>query len=164
MQALKQWLEVSPGARPKSNFAQIVSAIVGIGALLGIYVQVSLARTNALQASARQVYMAYSETGLKYPELSQPDYAVIKASGDKKQLSRYKAYVSQMLWAYDEILSIEAQPEWIATFEYDLREHLDYLCEENDPLFYAMFYKTMREALAKEKSIHCKQPAAHTQG
>lgn len=50
-----------PAPRPKSNMAQIVSAVVAIVALAGIYVQVHLTRVNALRASARQVYLAYSQ-------------------------------------------------------------------------------------------------------
>ena len=79
-------------------------------AVVGVIFQLSFIRGNAKEASARQVYMSYSEATLKYPELSQPNYEKIKA--DPVEYVRYKNYVSHMLFAFDEILSVYDTPEW----------------------------------------------------
>lgn len=73
------------------NVAQIVSAVAALCAVEVIF-QLSFIRGNAKEASARQVYMSYSEATLKYPELSQPNYEKIKA--DPVEYVRYKNYVS----------------------------------------------------------------------
>ena len=56
--------------------------------MVGVIFQLSFIRGNAKEASARQVYMSYSEATLKYPELSQPNYEKIKA--DPVEYVRYK--------------------------------------------------------------------------
>ena len=61
-------------------------------AVVEVIFQLSFIRGNAKEASARQVYMSYSEATLKYPELSQPNYEKIKA--DPVEYVRYKNYVS----------------------------------------------------------------------
>ncbi|MGA8975346.1 MAG: hypothetical protein WB496_19535 [Pseudolabrys sp.] len=92
------------------NVAQIVSAVAVLCAVVEVIFQLSFIRGNAKEASARQVYMSYSEATLKYPELSQPNYEKIKA--DPVEYVRYKNYVSHMLFAFDEILSVYDTPEW----------------------------------------------------
>jgi hypothetical protein len=144
--------------RPLSNIAQIASAIVGAVALLGISLQLYLTSKNAQQASARQVYMSYSEASLRYPKLAWPDYEKMKAALDQTDFNQYKTYVSHMLFAYDEILRINDEPEWHDTFDYDLSFHLQYICDENDPRFYKMFYKRTRDLLEQEKKAHCGTP------
>jgi len=54
---------------------------------LCVIVQLSLIQGNAKAASARQVYMSYSEATLKHPELSQPNLDKIKA--DPVEYVRY---------------------------------------------------------------------------
>ena len=73
------------------NVAQTVSAVAALCAVVGVIFQLSFIRGNAKEASARQVYMSYSEATLKYPELSQPNYEKIKA--DPVEYVRYKNYV-----------------------------------------------------------------------
>jgi hypothetical protein len=96
MQWIKNLFRVDDKPRPKSNLAQIASAFVAIVALVGIYVQVNLARINALRASARQVYLSYSQATLQYPQLARPNYQQLKANSDPTELVRYQiSYVSQ---------------------------------------------------------------------
>jgi hypothetical protein len=80
---------------------------------LRVIVQLSLIQGNAKAASARQVYMSYSEATLKHPERSQPNLDKIKA--DPVEYVRYKNYVSHMLFAFDEILSNAARAKAIHT-------------------------------------------------
>jgi hypothetical protein len=141
--------------RPRSNAAQIVSAIVALAALVGIYVQVHLARVNALRASARQVYLSYSQATLQHPQLARPNYAQLKSKPDPTDLVRYQIYVANMLTAYDEIFQIIDDKEWAASFAYDIEDHLPYLCELNDPKYYASFYGKTQNLIAKQKAAHC---------
>jgi hypothetical protein len=100
--------------------------VAALCAVIGVIVQLYLIRNNARETSARQVYMSYSEATLKYPELSQPNLDKIKA--DSVEYVRYKNYVSHMLFAFDEILSVYDTPngEIVSTVKYPmgyLREH-----------------------------------------
>ncbi|MGY3586644.1 hypothetical protein ACVIGB_004298 [Bradyrhizobium sp. USDA 4341] len=144
-----------PAPRPKSNIAQIVSAAVAIVALAGIYVQVHLTRINAQRASARQVYLAYSQATLQYPRLARPNYLRLKSDPDPTELVRYQIYVANMLTAYDEIFQIIDDKEWIASFGYDIEDHLPYLCEQNDPKYYASFTLRTRKLIDRQKLSHC---------
>ena len=128
------------------NGAQITSALVALFALGGIFYQVQLAQNNAQLANARQLYQAYSNATLTYPDLTSPDYDKLKQ--DRTELLRYKAFVGHMLFAYDEMFLISDEREWVATFLYDLPPHMKYLCDENDPKFYEQFYPKMRTLLA----------------
>jgi hypothetical protein len=131
------------------NAAQITSALVAAVALGGIFYQVELAQKNAQLANARQVFLSYSSSTLTYPELTDPDYDKLKQ--DRTEFLRYKAFVGHMLFAYDEMLTISDEPEWVRTFHYDLPPHVKYLCEENDPKFFEQFYPKMRSLLAEAK-------------
>ena len=127
------------------NLAQIVSAVAALCAVIGVIVQLYLIRGNAKETSARQVYMSYSEATLKYPELSQPNLDKIKA--DPVEYVRYKNYVSHMLFAFDEILSVYDTPEWRNSFNEDLKYHMRYICESTTPEYDKMYFPKMRELL-----------------
>ena len=90
MKRVKEFLATDDKPRVKSNFAQIASAIVALVALVGIYVQVHLGRLNALRASARQVYLSYSQATLQHPQLARPNYQHLKADPDPTELIRYQ--------------------------------------------------------------------------
>ncbi len=139
--------------RPPSNWAQIASALIASVAVAGVIVQIRIGQHNAQLASAREVYMSYSQAGLQHPELAEPDYAALRQ--DRLKFIQYKAYVAHMLFAYDEILSLGDQPEWTATFNYDLPDHRDYLCEQRDPRFYAQYYRKMRDLIAEFQATNC---------
>jgi len=156
-----EWIATwATSSRPQSNFAQIASALVAIIALIGIYVQVSLTRTNALKANARQVYVNYSAAALKYPQLARPNYQKLKEARDQTELVRYQIYVGHMLSAFDEILALDDEPEWLASFRYDIQDHLTYLCELNDLTFFATFYNKTILLLNEEKNKYCPEIAA----
>lgn len=131
------------------NVAQIVSAVAVLCAVVEVIFQLSFIRGNAKEASARQVYMSYSEATLKYPELSQPNYEKIKA--DPVEYVRYKNYVSHMLFAFDEILSVYDTPEWRNSFNEDLKYHMRYICEGTAPDYDKMYFPKMRELLGNAR-------------
>jgi len=134
------------------NVAQMVSAVAALCAVVGVVFQLNLIRGNAKDASARQVYMSYSEATLKYPELSELNLDKLKA--DPLQYGRYKNFVGLMLFAYDEILSVYDTPEWRNSFNEDLSHHLKYLCESTAARQDEMYFKKMRELL-REARAHC---------
>ncbi|MEO6381188.1 MAG: hypothetical protein ABIO35_04100 [Nitrobacter sp.] len=132
--------------RPKSNWAQMVSAAVGVIAILGVGYQVYSIRSNFNETAARQVYMSYSESVLKYPEFTEPDLASLKK--DRIKYIQYKNFVSHMLFAYDEILTVYDTPEWRRSFEDDLKFHMPYLCNETGPELEAIYFKNVRQVLS----------------
>lgn len=142
--------------RPGSNWAQIASAVVAAVALLAIYYQVSVMHSNAQHAAARQVYMSYSESVLRFPEYAEPRLDEIKK--DRLKYVQYRSYVALMLFAYDEILAIDVTPEWLATINQDLLEHKDYLCGENRKEFYEVFSRRIRNLVAAFKAKNCSAP------
>jgi hypothetical protein len=137
------------------NLAQIVSAAVALVALFFIYRQVVHLQASEQRTAARQVYLSYSEAAIRYPEFARPDYA--KITKPLEQV-RYGFFVAHMLFAYDEILKVFDDPEWKASFKYDLQMHLPYLCQLNDPAFFNQFFEQMR-TLINEARAACPRPA-----
>jgi hypothetical protein len=122
------------------NLSQVLSAIGAIGALIFIAYQVSEFEANNRKANARQVYLAYAEAGLRYPEFLRPaNYAAIKR--DPVKFEQYKAYVAQMIFAYDEMITVTAGHSWVDSFEYELPDHLALLCDlkKTEPRFFTQF-------------------------
>jgi hypothetical protein len=144
--------------RPKSNWAQIASAAI---ALLGFFVviaQVYFISRNFKIATARQVYMSYSEAALKYPEFVDPDLEAIKK--DPIQYVRYKSFVSHLLFAYDEIFSVYDEPEWENSFELEISHHKAYICNDLKPSEDHSFFEPMRNEL---KQIRATCPGANNE-
>jgi hypothetical protein len=112
--------------RPKSNWAQIISAVLAIFGFAVVAVQVNQLRANAREAAARQVYMSYSEARLRHPDLTEPDMAEIRA--DRVKYVLYRNFVAHMLFAYDEIFAVYDQEEWRRSFEQEVKYHMDYIC------------------------------------
>jgi hypothetical protein len=142
--------------RPKSNWAQIVSAgaaLVGFGFVI---FQIALVRSNFHETEARRVYMSYSEASLRYPEYSEPDLPAIRR--DPVKFVQYKNYVSHMLFAYDEILTVYDRPAWRASFDEEIRYHLAYICEDMPPGLDATYFEVMR-ALLKDLRTKCPRKA-----
>ena len=135
------------------NVAQIISALASVAALIFVVLQLDVIRKNAQRANARQVYLSYSQASLRYPQFIRPDYDAIKTN--PVLLTQYKWYVSQMLWAFDEILSIETDPEWEASFRYDLKNHLRLLCEIRDPEFFAQYDKSFIDTVTAWLTKDC---------
>ena len=122
------------------NLSQMGSAVAAIGALAFIAWQVSQIEINSRKANARQVYLAYSNAGLRYPEFLRPaDYAAIKSNAN--QFERYKWYVTMMIFAYDEMISAAGDKSWVSSFEYELPDHFALLCDlkKSEPRFFTQF-------------------------
>jgi hypothetical protein len=154
--------EESPPQRPISSWAQIASAIIAgisasiaIGAIYMVYSQVTLIRENARIATARQVFMEYSQLGIQHPYLADPDYEKLKA-GDPQEFLRYKLFVNLMLWAYDEMLLVYDDEEWQASFKADIKGHLLFLCKETEPEDYLTLSRKMRFLLFQARAASCR--------
>lgn len=142
--------------RPQSNWAQIVSAVVGLLGFVIVIVQINVIRGNAREMAARQVYMSYSESELRNPELVEPDIAAIRA--DRVLFVKYKSFVSHMLFAYDEILAVYDHEEWRISFEQEIKYHMDYICTDMPVADDAAYFPKMR-ALLKDIRKTCGNPA-----
>jgi hypothetical protein len=137
----------SPQPRPKSNWAQIVSAGVGLIAIIGVGFQVYSIRKNFDESAARQVYMSYSEAALRTPSLVEPDLQAIKL--DPVKYVQYKSFVAHMLFAYDEIFRVYDEPEWRKSFESDVKYHMQYICNDmltsDDETYFTKMRATLKE-------------------
>lgn len=133
------------------NTAQIVSALVSILGFAVVAMQVNLIRTNAREAAARQVYMSYSESALRYPNFVEPDVDRLHA-GNPEEWIRYKSFVAHMLFAYDEIFVVYDDPEWHRSFEGDVRYHRRYICKWLPESSDESYFKRMRGMLKAERA------------
>ena len=144
------------------NLSQMVSALVALTAVFLVTLQLRQLQRNSealkdteQRAAARQVYMSYSEASIRYPEFAKPNYAQIT---NPLERVRYGFFVAHMLFAYDEMLKVFDDPEWNASFEYDLKLHMPYICQVEDPAFFDQFYQKMRTIIKREKA-KCQMPA-----
>ncbi|MGJ4946057.1 hypothetical protein ACQR1W_36225 [Bradyrhizobium sp. HKCCYLS1011] len=138
--------------RPQSNWAQIISAAVGVLGFAAVSFQINLIRQNTRETTARQVYMSYSESALRNPELVEPDMKALRA--DRLQFVRYKNFVAHMLFAYDEILSVYDHEEWRRSFAQEIRPHMEYVCFDMTAEDDATYFEKMR-TLLKETRKSC---------
>ncbi len=138
------------------NASQIGSALAAIGALAFIAWQVSQIEVNSRKANARQVYLAYSNAGLQYPELLRPtDYGAIRA--DPVKFERYKWFIATMIFAYDEMISAAGDKSWVSSFDYELSDHVALLCDlkKNEPRFFTQFEDDTNALIDKALSGKC---------
>jgi hypothetical protein len=143
--------------RPKSNWAQIISAVLAIFGFAVVAVQVNQLRTNAREAAARQVYMSYSEAQLRHPDMTEPDMAEIHA--DRLKYVLYKNFVAHMLSAYDEIFAVYDHEEWRRSFEQEVKYHMDFICFGMTPEDDATYFVKMRDALKELRKSCPAKPA-----
>jgi hypothetical protein len=110
-----------------AQMAQAGVALLGFGAIL---FQINEIRSNNSGASARQVFLAYTDLAFKNPKFSAPDYDAIKA-GSRDEQVQYESFVSYFLYACEEATAAFAdRQEWMASCDYDLKPHLPFLCEK----------------------------------
>jgi hypothetical protein len=149
------------------NLAQIASAVI---ALIGFAVVIFQLNDNrkksdaeayrAELADARRNYATYSDAILRYPHLSDPDYAILMRNHN--EYLRYQAFVTHMIYAYDDILNVvrgggdnEGLKEWLLAFQMDIRLHRRYLCHPADKRFTEM-YRPFMQKLLKDAAGDCK--------
>jgi len=113
-------------ARSYGNAAQIVSALVAVAALIGIYWQVQINLAASRENSAREIYRAYLQLAVQNPELAQADIDHIHSP---TELARYGWLVSYLLYSCEQImLNFPGDPEWHRACLTQLSYHASYMC------------------------------------
>jgi hypothetical protein len=132
------------------TLAQMAQASVALLGFVAILFQINEIRSNNRAASARQVFLAYTDLAFRNPKFSAPDYAAIKKSGRDQQV-QYESFVSYFLYACEEAMAaFPDRREWLASCDYDLKPHLPFLCEKDkaEPGYLAT-YSTMTQEWVK---------------
>jgi hypothetical protein len=149
------------------NLAQIASAVIALVGFAVVIFQLNDNRKKseaeayrAELADARRNYATYSDAVLRYPHLSDPDYAALMRNHN--EYLRYQAFVSHIIYAYDDILNVvrgggdnEGIKEWLTAFQMDIRPHRRYLCHPTDKRFTAT-YRPFMQKLLKDAAGDCK--------
>ncbi len=141
------------------NIAQIAAAVVAMVGFGAIVIQVGEIRQNNRATAARQVYLAYTDLNIRYPQFGAPDYDKLR-SGDRLIFEQYKSFVSSLLYACGEVLyAFAKEPEWRNSCEYEVKGQLPFLCETlaNDPRFLQTFGREtnafVRAAMERESVL-----------
>jgi hypothetical protein len=110
------------------TLAQMAQAAVALLGFVAILFQINEIRSNNRAASARQVFLGYTDLAFKNPKFSQPDYDAIK-TGSREERVQYESFVSYFLYACEEaVTAFSDKREWQASCDYDLKPHLPFLC------------------------------------
>ena len=113
------------------TLAQMAQAAVALLGFVAILFQINEIRANNRAASARQVFLAYTDLAFKNPKFAAPDYDRIKA-GSRDDQVQYESFVAYFLYACEEALSgFTDKREWQASCDYDLKPHLPFLCAKS---------------------------------
>jgi hypothetical protein len=113
------------------TLAQMAQAAVALLGFVAILFQINEIRANNRAASARQVFLGYTDLAFKNPKFAAPDYDAIRAGGHDQQI-QYESFVSYLLYACEEtIVAFSGKREWQASCDYDLKPHLPFLCEKS---------------------------------
>jgi hypothetical protein len=123
------------------TLAQMAQAAVALLGFVAILFQINEIRSNNRAASARQVFLGYTDLAFKNPKFSAPDYDAIKAGSHDQQI-QYESFVAYFLYACEEATAAFAnRQEWMASCDYDLKPHLPFLCEKNqaEPAYLATY-------------------------
>src|SRR5262249_19500556 len=131
MKAAENAFRQPPSWQEYGNTAQKISAAFsGLGLLLAIvgfafaYLQLSALR----ESSAKRQFGEYLRLAAEKPELSNPNYTMIKAN--TVEFARYKAFVWNLLYGCEEIMSNFASDRaWERTCRDHMMRHVGYLCE-----------------------------------
>jgi len=83
------------------TLAQMAQAAVALLGFVAILFQINEIRSNNRAASARQVFLGYTDLAFRNPKFSAPDYDTIKA-GSREEQVQYESFVSYFLYACEE--------------------------------------------------------------
>jgi hypothetical protein len=132
----------------------VVTATAALVALIfGIY-QVSSARRQQREATAKHLYGEAMRMGLNWPDLAVPDYAKIAAEDKYKQ---YQFYLAHLLYACEEILMHSDDPLWRQSIKYNLALHAPFLASERfrygDGFYAEELVVLMKQAVKEHGSL-----------
>jgi hypothetical protein len=131
------------------TLAQMAQASVALLGFVAILFQINEIRANNRAASARQVFLSYTDLAFKNPKFSHPDYDAIKA-GNRDEQVQYENFVSYFLYSCEQATTAFAdRREWMASSDYDLKPHLPVLCEKHvaEPLYLTTYSTDTQEWL-----------------
>src|SRR5258708_33636933 len=83
------------------TLAQMAQAAVALLGFVAILLQINEIRSNNRAASARQVFLGYTDLAFKNPKFSHPDYDAIKA-GNRDEQVQYENFVSYFLYSCEQ--------------------------------------------------------------
>jgi hypothetical protein len=129
------------------TLAQMAQAAVALLGFVAILFQIDEIRSNNRSASARQVFLGYTDLAFKNPKFSHPDYDAIKA-GNRDEQVQYENFVSYFLYSCEQATTAFAdRREWMASCDYDLKPHLPFLCEKHqaEPLYLTTYSTDTQE-------------------
>lgn len=109
------------------GFAIAIGIAIAIGFVWMWWAHRVRERKQELSARARSVYAAALRSSAQYPELAEPMLGAISSGAE---IVRYKLHVASLLAAADEILLLDASPEWTATLARLLAPHRSYLASD----------------------------------
>ena len=108
----------------------ILTAILALGALIGLKIQLDEAdRIQSLQ-SAREAYRSHLTLAISNPEFAEPEDTCALLATQKA--ASYTAFVDHLLYSAEQML--DAEDNWEQTFKEELMPHVQYLCQENPAL------------------------------
>jgi hypothetical protein len=123
------------------TLAQMAQAAVALLGFVAILFQINEIRANNRAASARQVFLGYTDLAFRNPKFAQPDYDAIRTHSRDDQV-QYESFVSYFLYACEEAMAAFADKrEWQASCDYDVKPHLAFLCEKDkaEPAYLATY-------------------------
>ena len=117
--------------------------MIAFGGMAAVLLQVNAIRTNSREATAQQIYLSYVRLGFENPQFVKPDYEKLRA-GPEQELTRYRLYVSLLLYACDEVLENIGGREWDNACAKDVNTHIRLLCEQADAAMFGQYSQRMR--------------------
>jgi hypothetical protein len=129
------------------TLAQMAQATVALLGFVAVLFQINAIGSNTRAASARQVYLGYTDLAFRNPRFAEPNFEQIKA-GPREDQVRYESFVAYLLYACEEALAaFTGKQEWQTSCDYDVRNHLPFLCEKNaaEPAYLATYATTTQQ-------------------
>jgi len=143
------------------TLAQMAQASVALLGFVAILFQINELRSNNRATGARQAFLGYTDLAFKNPRFAHPDYEAIKVS-NRDERTQYESFVAYFLYACEAALSAYSdRREWQASCDYDLNEHLPFLCAKNsaEPNYLATYSDdTQRWVKTSMKNASAKLP------
>jgi len=110
--------------------AATVTALVAVGALVGVTVQLDAAERVQKEQSAREAYRAHLALAASMPQFARPmDVCALIASQDG---GAYIAFVDHLLYSAEQMLAVAEG--WETTFLDQIGPHRDYFCSVQRPV------------------------------
>lgn len=107
--------------------AACVTALVAVGALVGVSFQLEANDLLSRQQSARESYRSHLSLAASHPDFAAPRDACALLNSDRA--GAYEAFVEHLFYSAEQMLAVEEG--WQDTFEEKLVPHAAYLCMED---------------------------------